>query len=66
VADTRDPGGARDARDDAGTAACPAGDGLVRSLLAGPALGPLRGLLLTLRVVTGVVDAVSILRLARP
>jgi hypothetical protein len=39
-----------------------AGAGLVRSLLAGPAFGPLRGLLLALAVVTGVVDAVSILR----
>jgi hypothetical protein len=35
---------------------------LVRSLLAGPAFRPLRGLLLALTVVTGVVDAVSILR----
>jgi hypothetical protein len=59
VADTRDTGGTRD---DAGTAARPAGAGLVRSLLAGPAFGPLRGLLLALTVVTGVVDAVSILR----
>jgi hypothetical protein len=59
VADTRDTG---DARDDAGTAARPAGAGLVRSLLAGPAFGPLRGLLLALTVVTGVVDAVSILK----
>ena len=39
--------------------------GLPRSLLADPAYGPLRGLLLTLTVVTGVVDAVSILALGR-
>jgi uncharacterized membrane protein YoaK (UPF0700 family) len=36
-----------------------------RSLVAHPGLGPLRGLLLTLTVVTGVVDAVSILALGR-
>jgi uncharacterized membrane protein YoaK (UPF0700 family) len=36
-----------------------------RSLIAHPGLGPLRGLLLTLTVVTGVVDAVSILALGR-
>jgi uncharacterized membrane protein YoaK (UPF0700 family) len=39
--------------------------GLARSLFADPAFGPLRGLLLTLTVVTGVVDAVSILALGR-
>jgi uncharacterized membrane protein YoaK (UPF0700 family) len=39
--------------------------GLTRSLVVDPALGPLRGLLLTLTVVTGVVDAVSILSLGR-
>ena len=39
--------------------------GLTRSLVADPALGPLRGLLLMLTVVTGVVDAVSILALGR-
>jgi uncharacterized membrane protein YoaK (UPF0700 family) len=39
--------------------------GLTRSLVADSALGPLRGLLLTLTVVTGVVDAVSILALGR-
>lgn len=39
--------------------------GLTRSLVADPALGPLRGLLLTLTVVTGVVDAISILSLGR-
>jgi uncharacterized membrane protein YoaK (UPF0700 family) len=39
--------------------------GLTRSLVADPGLGPLRGLLLTLTVVTGVVDAVSILALGR-
>jgi uncharacterized membrane protein YoaK (UPF0700 family) len=39
--------------------------GLVRSLVADPAFGPLRGLLLLLTVVTGVVDAVSILALGR-
>ena len=36
-----------------------------RSLVAHPGLGPLRGLRLTLTVVTGVVDAVSILALGR-
>jgi uncharacterized membrane protein YoaK (UPF0700 family) len=41
------------------------GTGFTRSLFADPALGPLRGLLLTLTVVTGVVDAVSILALGR-
>ena len=39
--------------------------GFTRSLVAHPGLGPLRGLLLTLTVVTGVVDAVSILALGR-
>jgi uncharacterized membrane protein YoaK (UPF0700 family) len=39
--------------------------GLARSLVADPAFGPLRGLLLLLTVVTGVVDAVSILALGR-
>jgi uncharacterized membrane protein YoaK (UPF0700 family) len=39
--------------------------GFARSLFADPAFGPLRGLLLTLTVVTGVVDAVSILALGR-
>src|SRR6185437_8339890 len=40
-------------------------ESFTRSLFADPALGPLRGLLLTLTVVTGVVDAVSILALGR-
>jgi uncharacterized membrane protein YoaK (UPF0700 family) len=39
--------------------------GFARSLVADPALGPLQGLLLTLTVVTGVVDAISILALGR-
>jgi uncharacterized membrane protein YoaK (UPF0700 family) len=39
--------------------------GFVRSLVADPGFGPLYGLLLTLTVVTGVVDAVSILALGR-
>jgi uncharacterized membrane protein YoaK (UPF0700 family) len=39
--------------------------GLLRSLADDPAFGPLRGLLLLLTVVTGVVDAVSILALGR-
>ena len=39
--------------------------GFLRSLVADPAFGPLRGLLLLLTVVTGVVDAVSILALGR-
>src|ERR1700721_299684 len=38
---------------------------LVRALLNDPAHGPLPGLLLALTVVTGAVDAVSILRLGR-
>lgn len=38
---------------------------LPRSLLADPAFGPLRAILLVLTVVTGVVDAVSILALGR-
>ena len=41
------------------------GAGFARSLVADPAYGPLNGLLLTLTVVTGVVDAVSILALGR-
>jgi uncharacterized membrane protein YoaK (UPF0700 family) len=40
-------------------------ESFTRSLFADPAFGPLRGLLLTLTVVTGVVDAVSILALGR-
>jgi uncharacterized membrane protein YoaK (UPF0700 family) len=39
--------------------------GLLGSLVADPAFGPLRALLLLLTVVTGVVDAVSILALGR-
>ena len=39
--------------------------GLLRSLTADPAYGPLPGLLLLLTVLTGVVDAVSILALGR-
>ena len=39
--------------------------GLVRSLIADPRFGPLPALLITLTVVTGVVDAVSILALGR-
>jgi len=39
-------------------------ESFTRSLVADTALGPLRGLLLTLTVVTGVVDAVSILATA--
>jgi uncharacterized membrane protein YoaK (UPF0700 family) len=39
--------------------------GLLRSLAADPAYGPLQGLLLLLTVLTGVVDAVSILALGR-
>jgi uncharacterized membrane protein YoaK (UPF0700 family) len=37
----------------------------IKSLAADPAYGPLRGLLLLLTVLTGVVDAVSILSLGR-
>jgi uncharacterized membrane protein YoaK (UPF0700 family) len=44
----------------------PAGEhGLVRSLIADPRFGPLPALLVILTVVTGVVDAVSILALGR-
>src|SRR5580698_1872421 len=43
----------------------PRAPGFPRSLVAHPAYGPLPGLLLILTVVTGVVDAVSILRLGR-
>jgi len=39
--------------------------GFLRSLVVDPVYGPLRGLLLLLTVVTGVVDAVSILSLGR-
>jgi uncharacterized membrane protein YoaK (UPF0700 family) len=48
---------------DDGTEAAHAG--FARSLVADPGYGPLYGLLLTLTVVTGVVDAVSILSLGR-
>jgi uncharacterized membrane protein YoaK (UPF0700 family) len=50
--------GERDARDAPGA-------GFGRSLIVDPAYGPLHALLLTLTVVTGVVDAVSILALGR-
>jgi uncharacterized membrane protein YoaK (UPF0700 family) len=56
VANERDSGDTGGVRDHTG---------FTRSLVADPALGPLRGLLLTLTVVTGVVDAVSILALGR-
>ena len=59
--DTSETGDTRDTRD----IAAAAGAGFVRSLVADPAYGPLYGLLLTLSVVTGVVDAVSILALGR-
>jgi len=52
-------------RDDRDTRGVRDHTGLTRSLVADPALGPLRGLLLVLTVVTGVVDAVSILALGR-
>jgi len=57
--DTRETGDTRDARDTT------AGAGFARSLVADPTYGPLFGLLLVLSVVTGVVDAVSILSLGR-
>jgi uncharacterized membrane protein YoaK (UPF0700 family) len=60
VANDRDARDAGDARHDA-----PAASGFARSLVADPAYGPLHGLLLLLTVVTGVVDAVSILALGR-
>jgi uncharacterized membrane protein YoaK (UPF0700 family) len=56
VTNQRDGGDTGDKRDHTG---------LTRSLVADSAFGPLRGLLLTLTVVTGVVDAVSILALGR-
>src|SRR6201997_5647151 len=56
------PGRGRDVGND-GTAAAHAG--FARSLFADPGYGPLYGVLLTLTVVTGVVDAVSILALGR-
>ena len=59
--DTGETGDTRDTRD----IAAAAGTGFVRSLVADPAYGPLYGILLTLSVVTGVVDAVSILALGR-
>src|ERR1700739_4513721 len=77
VANEGDAGDTRDARDRARAAdgrapaaggapgAEPAAGGFARSLFADPAYGPLYALLLTLTVVTGVVDAVSILALGR-
>jgi len=62
VADARDT---RETRDTRGARDTAAGPGFARSLVADPAYGPLYGLLLTLSVVTGVVDAVSILSLGR-
>ena len=64
---TSAPGGAASGGPGAGTGTvAPAREhGLLRSLVADPALGPLRALLLVLTVVTGVVDAVSILALGR-
>lgn len=58
--DTSETGDTRDTRD-----ITAAGTGFVRSLVADPAYGPLYGMLLTLSVVTGVVDAISILALGR-
>jgi uncharacterized membrane protein YoaK (UPF0700 family) len=67
VANEGDAGDTRDARDHAGTAdgRAPAAGGFARSLFADSAYGPLYALLLTLTVVTGVVDSVSILALGR-
>ena len=76
MADARESGetgDTRDARDTTpasttrglGSGAEAAVAGVARSLVADPAYGPLYGLLLTLTVVTGVVDAVSILALGR-
>ena len=62
MADARDT---RETRDTRGARDTAAGPGFARSLVADPAYGPLYGLLLTLSVVTGVVDAVSILSLGR-
>ena len=58
---TKTPG-TREARETTFGAAVP---GFARSLVTDPAYGPLQGLLLTLTVVTGVVDAISILALGR-
>ena len=67
MANEGDAGDTRDARDHAGTAdgRAPAAGGFARSLFADSAYGPLYALLLTLTVVTGVVDSVSILALGR-
>ena len=62
MADARDT---RETGDTRGTRDTTAGPGFARSLVADLAYGPLYGLLLTLSVVTGVVDAVSILSLGR-
>ena len=53
------------ARDTGGAPGGAAVAGFARSLIADPAYGPLYGLLLILSVVTGIVDAVSILALGR-
>ena len=71
--ETGETGDTRDARDTdtastsrgLGAEAEAAVAGFARSLVADPAYGPLYGVLLTLTVVTGVVDAVSILALGR-
>ena len=63
--DTRDHAGAAAGGTPASPGAEPAAGGFARSLFADPAYGPLYALLITLTVVTGVVDAVSILSLGR-
>ena len=70
MADARDTGDKRDASDTRVTADGHPGTGaeaagFARSLVADHAYGPLYGLLLTLTIITGVVDAVSILALGR-
>ena len=70
MADARDTGDKRDASDTRVTAdghpgAGAEAAGFARSLVAHHAYGPLYGLLLTLTIITGVVDAVSILALGR-
>jgi uncharacterized membrane protein YoaK (UPF0700 family) len=64
VANERDAG-RRVPANSAGPAKAESRTGFARSWFADPALGPLRGQLLTLTVVTGAVDAVSILALGR-
>lgn len=66
TAGTRPGGGAPEAAPGRAPApAVTAGTGFARSLVADSTYGPLHGLLLILSVVTGIVDAISILALGR-